>query len=392
MFPRKTSAGDEAEGVRVELVGATFLSPVEAGEDASAGCTTVGCSVGDWGRPGELGQMLGRLAALVATPHETATTYARRLAQAIVNLRLSGRNLQGTVWHNAYAEAFGTQPSGAFAVDGRAPTFEEIDQARRAVIDPGNATLVIAGDTSLEEAHAAAQGAFADWTPTGVTAPEAAATAAPRSGPGAVLVDSRNLVQAIGDVVVRGPKRSDPDAPAFALAGQILGVGMSSTAFRTVRESMAAAYAVGAQIFWLHQGSILVLGGALEEAKAVEALGSLLGAMRDMRDSGPADTDVARAKMALKASVRQQQASNPGVAQAIAAGVLLGGPLDECALINQVDAASSADVQRVAQKYFTEGNLHVVAVGPAEDLESSLDRLGLGPVHRRDGFAHDPKQ
>ncbi len=114
--------------------------------------------------------------------------------------------------------------------------------------------------------------------------------------------------------------------------------------------------------------------------------------MENLRQAGPSSADVARAKAANNARQRHRQSSSAALAEGFVAGALSGGPQDDCELDRQVSQVSAADVQRVAEQYFGEGRLHVVAIGPAVDLESRLADLGLGRVRRRDGFGGDASE
>lgn len=380
VFPRKASDRSAADSLRLQIMGATFLSPVEAGQDASASCGRVGCSLADWGTTGELTAMLGRLAALVANPHETTATYERRRLRAMVSLRLSARNGTVALYRNAYALAFGTSLDGKIDASSPGPQIEELERTRDSLIYPANATLFVAGDTSLEETRSAVESVFAAWAAKGIAAVQDDPQAATEDRPGVVLIPWRGVTQTFADVVARGPSRDDSDAPAFVLATEILGGGLSSVASRTVREEMAAAYAVGENVSWFEAGSVLSLGGALEEGKAVDALRSLLGALRELRSEGPTERDLQRAKAILRARVRHLHSSSAGVALLLSQSVGSNAQLDGCHFANLVLATSAADVQRAATKYFAEGSLHVVAFGSPDDVAFGLPALGLGPV------------
>jgi zinc protease len=392
VFPRKPSDRGAADSLRLQIVGATFFSPVEAGQDASASCGRVGCSLAEWGTSGELTAMLGRLAALVANPHESTATYERRRLRAMVDLRLSRQTGTVALERNAYSLAFGASRDGKIDASSPGPQIEEIERTRDSVIYPANATLFVAGDTSLEETRRAVESVFAAWTAKGIAAVQEGPPAVTEDRPGVVLIPWRGVTQTFADVVARGPSRDDDDAPAFVLATEILGGGASSIANRAVREEMAAAYAVGENVAWFETGSVLTLGGALEEGKAVDALRSLLGALRALRTEGPTEKDIQRAKATLRARVRHLGSSNTGLALLLSGSVGANAQLDGCNFANLVLATSAADVHRAATKYFSEGSLHVVALGSPEDVGFGLPDLGLGPVRLRDGFASDVKR
>jgi predicted Zn-dependent peptidase len=379
---------DAPGATRVELMGATFLSPIEVGEDVRVGCSSSGCSLSVLGTRDELDEMLGRLATLVVSPREPREAYARRLRSSIANFRLSGALSTTQLSRNTVSAVFGDPPYA----DTRRTDFplEELERIRDSLLRPESATLLIAGDVSFDDARSAAERSLGSWRARGsVGVRPTPAHRTLGAGPQVVLVNHEGLALPLGAIVVRGPARGDPDAASAAVAVHILGGGASSTAFQTVREDMSAAYVVEGHISWWPETSILFLGGQFDPQRTPDALAALLRSLRALRQHAPVEADLIRAKAAIGAGLVRQLSSNDAITASLVTALITGGPLDLCDFDKRVDAVSAEDVWRFAAKYFDEDNLHLVAVGEAGELAGPLAGLGLGRERLRDGFGQD---
>jgi predicted Zn-dependent peptidase len=111
--------------------------------------------------------------------------------------------------------------------------------------------------------------------------------------------------------------------------------------------------------------------------------------VRALRDRGPSDEELVRAKSGVKALLRQRAASSWGLAGMLDTSAVGGGPLDPCELNRRVDAVGASDVRAVMRMYFDESRFGVVVVARPDQLDEWPQDLRLGDVQRRDGFARD---
>jgi zinc protease len=379
---------DVNDAPSLDYLGPTFLVPSEAGEDASAGCGPAGCFAADVGATGEVSEVIDRLASLVAHPRESRDAFARRLKAAAASVRSSGFTPEAAFVRNARALAFGRSAYGEPEELAAPPSLTNLEALRDDIFQPLRATLVVVGDVSFDEVLAAARQVFSGWVSTFEGHPEAPhRDLPPRVEPKLVMVDNSVGVEARCGLVVRGPAPSSADAAAFTVASRVLGGGMDSAAFRAVRENLEAAYAVGANTWWFPSGSMLVLGGPVQEDKTIDALEALTAAVRDIGRSGPPPGAVNTAKAAMLGGLRHVLSSNAAIASAMGDRVLAGGPVDLRRWANELQAVSEADVTRIAARYFGAGAIGAVVVGSAYYLEPWLGGLGFGQPQRRDGFA-----
>lgn len=108
---------------------------------------------------------------------------------------------------------------------------------------PDNATLIVVGDTSLQELVPLLQKHFGDWKAPAEALPKLAiAPVAQPASPRVILVDQPGAIQAtilVGDLV---PSTMDPKALDFDIANDILGGEFSSRLNMNLREGKHWAY------------------------------------------------------------------------------------------------------------------------------------------------------
>jgi predicted Zn-dependent peptidase len=116
---------------------------------------------------------------------------------------------------------------------------DEIATFHRAHYRPGNLVVAAAGNLT----HARVADGIARRR-AGVSGGAAPSRAAPPSPAGAVVIDTRKTEQAHLVVGVPGPGRSDEDRHAVGILDHVIGGGMSSRLFQSIREERGLAYSV----------------------------------------------------------------------------------------------------------------------------------------------------
>jgi predicted Zn-dependent peptidase len=226
---------------------------------------------------------------------------------------------------------------------------------------PSNVVVAIAGDLD----HAAALdhvvpafGTGDGASPTFASAPELPA------GP-QYLLGNRDTAQAHICLAVPAYRRDHPDSWAIGVLNGVLGEGMSSRLFLSVREELGLAYDVGSGITeYADSGSLGVYAG-VDPDKLEPALAAILAELARLRDlEVPAD-ELAKAKAYLSGGLELRMddtrhlASWIGGQEALHDRVLT---LDEA--LEAVAAVTAADIQRVAAELFRDDRLRLAVVAP----------------------------
>jgi predicted Zn-dependent peptidase len=385
-----SSAVANGGATRLDLLAATYLTPADVDGNATAGCTQTACWVAERMTPAAAADTLGRLGAWITRPQAEGPADIQRFAAAADALRRGEDSPRLTLWRNAEVMAWGL-PFNAHGRSIAEPTMADVVQARAQLLRPAAATLVVTGDVSADDVRAQAERAFGGWRSDGETSPHVGSSSEstePSFAPRVVYVP-QNRAAPVTAVVVRGPGSRSADAWAFRIAVQILGGGMESEIYVHVREEMAAAYATGAEVRWLQNSSIAAIGGPLERGKVVAATRVMVSSVRALREKGPAPEVLDRAKMRLKAEVRDSASTNWLLASSLEVVDGDAQPLDLCEAETHINAVTASDVWAALRTYFAEKRLGVVVIAREDQLDAWPEDLNMGRVQRRDWLGQD---
>jgi predicted Zn-dependent peptidase len=166
---------------------------------------------------------------------------------------------------------------------------------------------------------------------------------------------------------------SDPRArAALAIYSTLLGGSMGSRLFDEIREQRGLAYSVSAFPHAYADVGVLQLSAGLESAKTVEAYRRMRDIVTELREQGPNEGEVERAR-AFAAGARAIAFENSGAVARYAAQqtIVYGEDVDPDRTIELLDQVTFDEVREIAAGIPDE--LAVACVGPhtAEELESA---------------------
>jgi len=248
-------------------------------------------------------------------------------------------------------------------------------------LHPGDAVLVVGGDTSMEQIVPLLEERLGDWE-TGET------FALPSGGPPQptattlYLLDLPGAVQSVIGVSRFVSQRGDDDHAALHLAELAVGDLFTSRINMNLREDKGWTYGVHSQILEGYDAAVWRLWTAVETPATRDALTELLGELRALRDERPlTDEEVDKAR---GFSVHSQPAEFDGTSHLLDA---LGDtwrydlPADWLwSHGNRLAAADTAAVNAAAVQHFDPDGLAVVVVGDMAVVRDSLEGLGLPTV------------
>ena len=240
---------------------------------------------------------------------------------------------------------------------------------------PANTVIAVAGDVDHGQAVDLAAAAFG--VGNGVVPGFAPAPSLP-AGERALLRARRDSSQAQLIVGVPALHRDHPDAWILAVLNAVLGDGMSSRLFLSVREAQGLAYDVSSGLVDYADAGSLEVSAGVDPARLPAALDAVLLELTRLRDElVPAD-ELAKTKaylsggLELRMDETRHLASWIGGQEALHDRVL---DLDEA--LAAVDAVDAAEVQRLAGELFCDDGLRLAVVAPARHLRGLERRLRL---------------
>jgi predicted Zn-dependent peptidase len=166
---------------------------------------------------------------------------------------------------------------------------------------------------------------------------------------------------------------SDPgQRAALVIYSTLLGGSMGSRLFDEIREQRGLAYSVHSVPHAYADVPVLQLSAGLESGKCVEAYRRMRDIVTDLRDHGPTESEIERAR-AYAAGARAIAFENTGAVARHAAQqtVVYGEEVDPDATIALLDQVTHDEVAEVAARVADE--LSVACVGPhtVQELESA---------------------
>jgi predicted Zn-dependent peptidase len=239
---------------------------------------------------------------------------------------------------------------------------------------PANTVVAMVGDLAHAEATELAASAFGTGNghvPSFTASPEL--PAGPR-----VLVGKRATSQAQLCIGVPALHRDHPDSWTLAVLNAVLGDGMSSRLFLSVREELGLAYDVSSGIVDYADAGALEVSAGVDPAGMPAAIAAILRELARLRDELVPAEELDKAKRYLSGGLELRMDDTRHVASWIGGQEALHErvlTLDQAlAAIERVDAA---DIQRLAARLFRDDALRLAAVAPGRYLRGLDAQLCL---------------
>ena len=156
---------------------------------------------------------------------------------------------------------------------------------------------------------------------------------------------------------------------ALGIYSTLLGGSMGSRLFSEIRERLGLAYSVSAFGFNHSDVSGLQLSAGLDSEKCVDAYRRMREIVNDLRDNGPTEEEVERARSyAAGARVLAFERSGTVASHAATQAIVRREPVDPDRAIEALDAVTFDEVDRVARSISTDAAVACVGPHDAEDF------------------------
>lgn len=242
------------------------------------------------------------------------------------------------------------------------------------VYRPGNIVVAVAGDLGHDRAVELAAAAFG--TGTGDVPAYAPAPGLPAGE--RIRVAKRATAQAQLVVGVPALRRDHPDSWILAVLNAVLGDGMSSRLFLSVREERGLAYDIGSGLVDYSDAGALEISAGVDPVGLKEALGAILAELARLRDERVPDEELGKAKRYLAGGLELRMDETRHVTSWIGGQEALHDrvlTLDEA--LAAIDGVSADDIVRVARDLICDDGLRLAAVAPARYLRGLERTLRL---------------
>ncbi len=272
---------------------------------------------------------------------------------------------------------YGAAPYGegsATEAQQRAVTREQLEAFHQTWWRPDNATLLIGGSMTPDEAFALAEEMFGGWQAPAGELPALPSLAGTDQGPRVVVIDMGEAAgQAAVQISLRSVARDDPDYYALALGNAVLGGGSNGRLFQEVRARRGLSYGSYSALTQAREAGRITLSAQTRNDAAAETTGVMLDQLQSLIDNPADESAIDRRTNFLNGGFGRQIETTAGLTAALASFSGLGLPLEEVSNYPQaVDAVTADQVARVSAARIDPSQAVIVVVGDADQFWDAL--------------------
>jgi predicted Zn-dependent peptidase len=316
------------------------------------------------------------LADLVLNPVFASTEIERERGVILEEIKIDEDNPDVLV-HELFTQNFWKDHPLGKPILGTTKTVGRLDQQK--LIDyhtgsfrGGNMVFSAAGDLEHEEFVQAVAEKFAPLPP-GEAAHE---MQTPQATARILLQNKKSLEQVQLCMGVPAPPITDDNRFATLILNTVLGGGMSSRLFQTIREERGMAYAIYSDLSpYSDTGSLCVYAGT-SAGKALEVIDLVLAEFRNLKEVPLSDEELTRAKDQLKGNILMGlESSNSRMANLARQEMYFHQFFTADEIIVRIDAVTAEQIQAMAQRLFVSDRIAVTLLGRLTGIKLNRDRL-----------------
>jgi len=291
-------------------------------------------------------------------------------------LRVFPRLLYGA--NHAYGNPFtgsGTEESVASL------TREQMSKFHGTWFKPNHATMVVVGDTTLNEIKPKLEALFSSWKQGGVPKKNLADVAVSPK-PIVYIMDKPGAVQSVIFAGVIAPAKSDPDDIAIETMNTVLGGAFIARLNMNLREDKHWAYGSYSFLSPARGQRPFLAYAPVQTDKTKESIQEIAKELRSItRDRLVTADELVMAKLNLTLALPGLWETNNDVGGALGDMIRYNLPPDYYqTYAGRVKAMSLNDMNKAAQRVVKADNLIWVIVGDREKIEPGIRQLNLGEI------------
>ncbi|HEY3626699.1 MAG TPA: pitrilysin family protein [Terracidiphilus sp.] len=199
---------------------------------------------------------------------------------------------------------------------------------------------------------------------------------APPSSARILLKNKKALEQVQICLGVPAPPITDDSRFATLILNTVLGGGMSSRLFQTIREERGMAYSVFSDLSPYRDTGTLCVYAGTSANKALETIDLILIEFRKLKEEILSDEELTRAKDQLKGNILMGlESSNSRMANLARQEIYFGQFFSAEEIAARIDAVEAAQVQAMAQRLFDPARIAVTLLGRLDGIKLNRTRL-----------------
>ena len=326
-------------------------------------------------------------ADVVLNPSFPQADFELRQQQALAAIRraksspraMGLRVLYGFVYGKDHA--YGQPPNGTEDSVGSL-TVDDLRRVHTTWLKPNNATLIVVGDTTLEEIVPKLEAVFGGWT-RGEVPDKKIGEVTPASRSVIYLMDRPGAVQSVILASQMIPPKGHPDEIATETMIDVLGGSFTARMNMNLREDKHWSYGARSQVSSVRGQRLLTTVAPVQTDKTKEAVFEVVEEHRDITAARPPTADeLARVQRRRTLSQSGRWETMGAVSRSIRQLVTHGLPDDYFqSYPDQLRALDLADVASAATRVIRPEGLTWIVVGDLEQIEAGVRELGLADVY-----------
>lgn len=346
------------------------------------------------GMSSKLPEAMEILADVVRRPTFKSEEVERLRQQYLDNVTLALGD-PGTIARMVAARVvFGDSPYG-HPVSGTTESLTRITAADIAKMHsryyrPDNAILVIGGDLSAKDGMALATKYFGDWQKPTTPLPSlsAAMENADSKAGRIVVIDKPDAGQAAVYLARTGINRKDPDYFRGVVSNSVLS-GYSGRLNQEIRIKRGLSYGAGSTLDTRRDVGPFLASAQTKNESGAQVADLLLGEISRLSSAPPADVELMSRKAVVIGNFSRNLETANGLVGQVGSLALYGLGLDEInRYINNVQAVSTADIQKFAGTRLDAKTSNIIIVGNAKvflpELQKKFQNVEVIPITELD--------
>ena len=309
-----------------------------------------------------------------------------RQRQQRLTALLQGRDDPPTISSAAFsrilygkAHRYGTPQSGT-AETIKTFTADDLRTFYASAYRPENATLIAVGDFTADKLMPLLEKSFGSWKASAPAAVEKLPAVEQAAARQVFLVDKAGAPQSQIRIGWIGVARSTPDYFPLTVLNTILGGSFTSRLNNNLREVHGYAYGAGSGFDMRAEPGPFFATAGVQTDKTSESLKEFFNELTAIQKPVPAD-ELARAKNYVSLRYPSAFESTGDISRRLEDMLIYRLPEDYFTkYVQNIQAVTAADVERVAQKYVQPGKFTVVVVGDLKTIETGVRGMNLGQV------------
>ncbi len=199
---------------------------------------------------------------------------------------------------------------------------------------------------------------------------------APEAGARIVLRNKKSLEQVQICLGVPAPPITDENRYATLILNTVLGGGMSSRLFQTIREERGMAYSIYSDLSPYRDTGTLCIFAGTSVGKGLEVVDLILDEFRKLKGTTLAEEELTRAKDQVKGNILLGlESSNARMANLARQEMYFHEFITVEEIIARIDAVTSGQVQAMAQRIFDPARIAVTLLGRLDGVKLRRARL-----------------